>query len=105
VLVALARQLDPLALLPRVPDLLDIAQQNLFTTIPVNEIANMAVLAAHVDPGDIQTIQLSPPTYPEYLQTKDIARIRDRLATVFDTPTASPSSGPATTPKPCPKPA
>ena len=106
VLVGLARQLDPLGLLPRVPDLLDIAQQNLFTTIPLSEIANMAVLAAHVDRAGIQTIQLSPPTYPEFLQTKDIQRIRDRIATVFDAPTASqsPTPTPANAPKPCPRP-
>lgn len=106
VLVALARQLDPLALLPRVPDLLDIAQQNLFTTIPLDEITNMAILAARVEPGEIQTIQFSPPTYPEFLTAKGIQRIRDRVASVFDAPTASPSAsptGPAATPKPCPK--
>lgn len=103
VLVALARQLDPIALLPRVPDLLDIAKQNLLITVPANEIANLAVLAARVDAGDIQTIQFSPPTYPEYLSTKTIQRIRDRFATVFDAPSAAPSPTPAVTPKPCPR--
>ncbi|MEO8272482.1 MAG: LCP family protein [Chloroflexota bacterium] len=103
VLVALARQLEPLSLLPRVPDLLDIAKDNLLITIPANEIANLAVLAAQVDTSDIETIQFSPPTYAEYLRTKDIARIRDRFATVFDAPAQSPSPSPAATPKPCPR--
>lgn len=103
VLVALARQLDPISLLPRVPDLLDIARENLLITVPANEIANMAVLAARVDPNDIVTIQLSPPTYPEYLRTKDIQRIRDRFAGVFEGPVASTSPTAATTPKPCPR--
>lgn len=105
VLVALVRQLDPIALLPRVPELLDIAQANLFTTVPMDEVANLAVLAAHVDAGEIQTIQFSPPAYPEYLTAKAIRRIRDRVATVFDEPaaSASPSPSPTSTPKPCPR--
>lgn len=104
VLVGLARQLDPIALLPQVPDLLEIARDNLWTTIEPNEIANLAVLAARVDAGEIQTIQLSPPTYPEYLTTKTIQRIHDRVATVFDEPAASPSPTPKSTPRPCPRP-
>ncbi len=104
VLVAVAKQLDPLALLPRVPDLLDIAKQNLLITVPGSEIGNIAALAARVDKTDIQTIQLSPPTYPEYLSTNDITHIRDRFATVFDEPSVAPSPTPSTTPKPCPRP-
>jgi polyisoprenyl-teichoic acid--peptidoglycan teichoic acid transferase len=104
VLVALARQLDPISLLSRVPDLLDIAQDNLLVTVPLDEIANLAALAARVDTADIQTIQFSPPTYPEYLNTKSIQRIRDQVATVFDAPAAAPSPTPGTTPKPCPRP-
>jgi LCP family protein required for cell wall assembly len=103
VLVALAKQLDPIALLPRVPDLLDIAKQNLLITIPANEIPNLAVLAAQVDTSDIQTIQLSPPKYPEYLGTKSIGQIRDRFASVFDAPTAAPSPTSAGSSKPCPR--
>lgn len=103
VLVALAKQLDPLALLPRVPDLLNIAQENLLITVPMDQIADLAVLAARVDTGDIQTIQFSPPKYPEFLNAKAVKRIRDRVATVFDGPVAAPSPTPGTTPKPCPK--
>jgi LCP family protein required for cell wall assembly len=103
VLVALAHQVDPIALLPRVPDLLEIARDNLFTTIAPEQIAGLAVLAAQVDASGIDTIRFSPPTYPEFLNTKAINRIRDRFATVFDQPTASPSPAPATTPKPCPR--
>jgi LCP family protein required for cell wall assembly len=104
VLVALASQLDPIAMLPQVPTLLDIAQDNLWTTIDQNEIANLAVLAARVDTGDIQTISIAPPTYPEYLRTADIKRIREAVATVFDAPAAAPTPSADTTPKPCPRP-
>jgi LCP family protein required for cell wall assembly len=108
VLVALARELDPIALLPRVPDLLGIAKDNLWTTIEPNEIANLAVLAARVDANKIMSLQLAPPTYQEYLRTSDIARIHKAVATIFDQPAAgaSPSVTPApiATPRPCPRP-
>jgi len=104
VLVALASQLDPIALLPQMPKLLDIAQDNLWTTIDQNEIANLAVLAARVETGDIRTISIAPPAYPEYLRTADIKRIQDLVGTIFDAPAASPTPAPATTPRPCPRP-
>jgi LCP family protein required for cell wall assembly len=105
VLLALARQLDPIALLPQVPHLLDIARDNLWTTIDQAEVANLAVLAARVDTSDIQTISLAPPTYPEFMKTADITRIQKLVATIFDSPAASPSPSatPGSTPKPCPR--
>lgn len=103
VLLALAGQLDPIGLLPQVPHLLDIAKDNLWTTIDQAEIANLAVLAARVDTADIQTISLAPPTYPEYMKTADITRIRKLVATIFDAPAASPSATAAATLKPCPR--
>lgn len=104
VLVALARQLDPIALVARVPELLDVAQENLLITVPMDQIADMAVLAARVDRGDIQTIQFSPPKYPEFLNAKSIQKIRDRVATVFDAPAAAASPTPGPSPKACPRP-
>src|SRR6185369_8050457 len=70
VLVAMAHELDPIALLPRVPELLTIAKDNLWTTIQPDEIASLAVLAAHVESHQIMTIQLSPPKYPEFMNSK-----------------------------------
>jgi LCP family protein required for cell wall assembly len=103
VLIALANQVDPIALLPQVPKLLDIAQDNLWTTIDQNDIANLAVLAARVDTHDIQTISFAPPDYPEYLRNADIKHIQTVVATIFDAaaPTPGPTAGP--TPKPCPR--
>jgi polyisoprenyl-teichoic acid--peptidoglycan teichoic acid transferase len=103
VLIALDRELDPIALLPQVPDLLDIAKDNLWTTIQPNDIADLAVLAAHVDSHQIRTIELSPPTYPEFLNTKEIKAIQTRVRTIFDTPAVAPSQTPDITPKPCPR--
>lgn len=105
VLVALDRELDPIALLPRVPDLLNIAKDNLWTTIQPDEIADLAVLAAHVDSHQIETIEFSPPKYPEFLNTKEIKAIQARVQSIFEQPAAAPSASPTpdVTPKPCPR--
>jgi LCP family protein required for cell wall assembly len=103
VLVSLARQVDPISLLPRVGDLLDIAKDNMWTTIQPNEIAELAVLAAKVDTGDVQTIQLSPPTYPEYLDTAAIKHARKTVRTIFDAPTPDASHAPDASPRACPR--
>jgi LCP family protein required for cell wall assembly len=105
VIMSLARQLDPLALLPRTPELLDIARDNLWTTIQPNEIADLAVLAAKVDTSDVQAYSFFPPGTPQRLNNAGIAHIRDIVGTIFDTPVAasSPTPKPTATPKPCPR--
>jgi LCP family protein required for cell wall assembly len=103
VLLALHNELDPIALLPRVPDLLDIAKDNLWTTIQPDEIADLAVLAARVDSRDIETFEIAPPKYPEFLNTKEIKSIQRLVQTIFDEPAVAPSPTPDITPKPCPR--
>jgi LCP family protein required for cell wall assembly len=104
VLKALAHQLDPIALLPKVPKLLDVARDNLWTTIDQNEIANLAVLAARVDSSGIRSVMIEPPTFPEYLDTASIRRVRRTVQTIFqDGPAASSTPAPKTNPKPCPR--
>jgi len=103
VLTALGRQLDPIAMLPRVPELLDVAGDNLWTTIQPDEIADMAVLAARVDRSNVTTYSFWPPATPQRLDTAGIEHIREVVATVFDTPAAGPTPTPASTPKPCPR--
>ena len=69
VLVALARQVDPLALVPKVPDLLAIARDNLWTTVRRSDVAALARLAAHVNPASVKTTLFVPSRYPEHLTT------------------------------------
>jgi LCP family protein required for cell wall assembly len=95
VIRALARQLDPIKLLPKLPKLLDIAGDNLWTTIDQNEIANLAVLAARVDSAKIGQVMIEPPVYPEVLDTAAIRHVRQTVRNIFDA-----DSGPATTPAP-----
>ena len=106
VLVALAKQLDPIELLPKVFDLLQIARDDLWTTLQPADYPALALLADEVRGGSIEKILFSPPQYGEFLTTKEIARIAKVVRTVFNapSPTASPSPipSPTATPKPCP---
>jgi LCP family protein required for cell wall assembly len=114
VLRALAHQLDPIKLLPKLPKLLDIAGDNLWTTIDENQIANLAVLAARVDSSKIGQVMIEPPIYPEALDGAAIRHIRQTVRTIFEsgggTGAATPASKGAATPapkgapKPCPRP-
>ncbi|HEX8026198.1 MAG TPA: LCP family protein, partial [Candidatus Limnocylindrales bacterium] len=110
VLVTLLHQLDPIALLPNVSHLLDIAKSNLILAIPTADIGSLASLASSVDPKTVKRIGFDPPTYREYVTSKEIARIQKVVANVFaGAPGASPSASvaptitprPTATPKPC----
>ena len=102
VLIALARQVDPIGLLPRVPELLEIARDSLWTTIQPDQIAEMAVLAAKVDTNDVRTFQFWPPETPQHLNAAGLQHIRDTVATAFDDPLV-PEPSPSASPRPCPR--
>ncbi|HLX35705.1 MAG TPA: LCP family protein [Candidatus Limnocylindrales bacterium] len=108
VLIALLRQLDPLTILPQVPRLLDIAKSNLILAIPSADIGSLAALAARVDSATVQRIEFDPPTYPEYMTSKEISNIQKVVQNVFGpltpvtsaTPIDSPTTAPTATPAP-----
>jgi LCP family protein required for cell wall assembly len=106
VIVSLARQLDPIAMLPRAPKLLEIARDNLWTTIQPDEIADLAELAARVDTDDVQYYLFWPPETPQHLNTAGIQHVRDVVGGIFDAPSPSsePTPEPTSKPKPCPRP-
>jgi LCP family protein required for cell wall assembly len=97
VLRALRSQLDPIALLPQVPELLSIARDDLWTSIPRAAIPSMAELAARVDGDTIQSILFAPSRYPSHLDDAGIDRIRKVVRGIFDGPV------PAATPTPVPE--
>ncbi len=84
VLLALRRQLDPIAVLERAPEMLKIARDHLWTTIERKDLAGLAELASRVDARKVKTIRFVPPEYPEYLSTADIKEIRRTVRRVFD---------------------
>jgi polyisoprenyl-teichoic acid--peptidoglycan teichoic acid transferase len=95
VLVALARQVDPLALVPKVPELLATARDNLWTTIKRSAIADLARLAAGVDVASVRTVLFVPSRYPSHLTSSEITQIRKVVRSAFDGPVK-----PRATPRP-----
>ena len=104
VLRALAHQIDPIALLPKVPKLLDVAKDNLWTTLPQDWIPDLAALADRVDSSRIESFMIWPPTFPEYLDAAAIRRVRLTVRNYFQSPAPAPTAGPKAAPKPCPPP-
>jgi LCP family protein required for cell wall assembly len=101
VVVALRQQLDPLKLLPQAADLLELARDNLFTTLKRSEIAGLARMARKVDPKKIKSYTFVPPKYPSYLTNVETASIRNVVRGVFSkAPPAQPSATPKATAKP-----
>jgi LCP family protein required for cell wall assembly len=102
VVVALARQVDPLDLLPRVPELLEIAGDHLWTTIDRADIDELATLAVSVDTSRVSSVRFVPPRYPAHLTTSGVERIRTVVRSAFAAPL--PPGSPIPTPQPpsCP---
>jgi LCP family protein required for cell wall assembly len=86
VLLALRRELDPVALLPKVPSLLAIARDNLWTTLGRSELRGLAQLAARVDVRRVARVLFAPPTYAETLTDGEIARIQAVTRSIFEQP-------------------
>ncbi|MER3418835.1 MAG: hypothetical protein C4343_07060, partial [Chloroflexota bacterium] len=84
VLLALRRQLDPLELLPKFPELLDIAGQNLWTTLDPDAVGGLAELASRVDASAVRRVLFVPPAYPSQLDDRTIAKIRTVVRGVFE---------------------
>jgi LCP family protein required for cell wall assembly len=101
VLTAARRQLDPLALLPRVNDLFDIAGGNIW--LYIDGVPELARVAAAVDPDRIQTMSFSPPGITSPLDDDELRTIRRTVRRVFDNPDPEPSPTPTGSPAPsCP---
>ena len=99
VLDALARQLDPLAVLTKLPDLLQIAGTNLKTTFTPDDAATLAEFASKMDIHHIKNVLFTPPKYRETLTPAEIARIQQVVQSVF-TPKPAPSPTPFVSPNP-----
>jgi LCP family protein required for cell wall assembly len=100
VLLALRRQLDPVSLLPKVPHLLSIASDNLWTTLKRSDLRGLAQLAKRVDVRRVDRVVFAPSAYPEVLTDPEIAKIRRVTRTIFDGPL--PPSDTSLAPGQCP---
>jgi LCP family protein required for cell wall assembly len=90
VLLALRREIDPVALIPKVPALLKVARDTLWTTIRRADVRGLAQLATRVDPRRVARVLFVPSRYPERLDTNEIRQIRIRVRTIFDGPPPAP---------------
>jgi anionic cell wall polymer biosynthesis LytR-Cps2A-Psr (LCP) family protein len=101
VLAQVRKQFDPLALLPRAPELLGAAQENLFTTIGDSDLPNLAQLAAAVDADRIYQIRF---VRQRFSTDADITTMRKRVRDIFGEPEPKPTPTPSGRPASCPAP-
>ena len=92
VLTQIRRQLDPLALLPHIPALLQVADQNLFMTIGESDISNLAQVASRVDADRIYRYDFAP----NRIAALGSARgLRDKVQNIFSEPEPQPEPEPS----------
>jgi LCP family protein required for cell wall assembly len=96
VISALAKQLLKEPLIVRLPELLEIAKDNLWTNIKTRDLPELAELAEDVDIKGMKKVRFIPPKYPSYLNKAAIKRIRAVVRDVFD------DASPLATPTPLP---
>ena len=92
VLLALRREVDPVALVPKVPALLKIARDNLWTTLRRQDLRDLARLAARVDVRRVARVLFVPPRYRAHLTDAEIARIQHVARSIFDEPAPPPDN-------------
>jgi LCP family protein required for cell wall assembly len=102
VLRALRAELDPCTLIPRIPELLDIAKDSLWTNIPLDKMPDLFEIAARVSAHSIASYQFWPPDIAERLDARSIERVRLMVVTAFFGATASTSPEPSSNPTPAP---
>ena len=103
VLLALRRQINPCSMIVRIPELLDIARDSLWTDLPINQLPDLLALASRADTHTLKQYQFWPPQIPESLDAAGIAKIREMVADPFaPTPTSPPHGAGAATPTPIP---
>ena len=101
VIAQVRRQLDPLGLLPRAPDLVNAARANLFTTLDDSDLPHLAQLASGVDADRIYQVRF---VRQRFLTQADQRAIRERVAGIFDEPEPRPTPTPTNRPASCPAP-
>ena len=95
-LKALRQQLDPCGLIVRIPELLDIARDSLWTNMPIEQLPDLFNLAARVKTDKLALYQFWPPNIHETLDAPSLALIREMVTEPF------PAGGAAASPTPRP---
>ena len=97
VLQQVRRQLDPLALLPNINNLLAVAQANLFTTFVDSDIGFLAQAASRVDANRLYQEDFAP---AHVTDLGSMQAIQDEVTNIFSTPEPQPQ--PQQQNNPCP---
>jgi LCP family protein required for cell wall assembly len=92
-LLSMREQADPLALIPRLPDLLDAVGTAVSTDVPADQLAPLLGLASQIDTKDIRSYVFAPPLYgaetppsaPVYFINPNVAKIRAAVRAAFTT--------------------
>jgi LCP family protein required for cell wall assembly len=101
VIAQVRRQLDPLAMLPRAPELLSAARENLFTTLDDSDLGPLAQLASGVDAERMHQVRF---VRQRFNTDADIRQMRNRVRNIFDEPEPTPTPTPRNRPAQCPAP-
>jgi len=88
----LARGARPVRGRRRVPALLKIARDNLWTTLRRQDLRDLARLAARVDVRRVARVLFVPPKYRAHLTDAEIARIQHVVRSIFDEPAPPPDN-------------
>jgi polyisoprenyl-teichoic acid--peptidoglycan teichoic acid transferase len=107
VLRALRQEINPCTLIPRIPELLDIAKDSLWTNIPLDRLPDLFEVGARVSARSIASYQFWPPDIHESLDAQSIERVRLMVVKAFfgAAPSASPSPSSSSSSSSSPTPA
>jgi anionic cell wall polymer biosynthesis LytR-Cps2A-Psr (LCP) family protein len=84
VLKALRKQINPCTLLPRLPDLVKIAKDSLYTNIPLEELPRMLALASKINTGRIESYAFTPAKgYPASVTKASVDKMRKAVRDAF----------------------
>jgi LCP family protein required for cell wall assembly len=97
VIQQIRKQLDPLALLPHVPGLLNAAQANLFMSISDTDIPYLAQVASRIDADRMYRYDFAP---ARLTRLGSMDGMRDKIVNIFTEPEPEPTARPNA--EPCP---
>ena len=89
VLQQVRRQLDPLALLPQIPQLLQVAQANLYTTFSDQDMGYLAQVASRVDANYLYQEDFAP---AHVTALGSMQGIKDQVTNIFSQPEPTPQT-------------
>ncbi len=83
-LLALRKQVNPCTILPRLPDLVGIAKDSLYTNIPLQELPRLFALANRIDTRRIERFAFTPANgYPEVVTPASVLKMRRAVRDAF----------------------